>query len=478
MNIFRVDIKNKLSLAIILGVLFLSGIISYRFAMMRAVVGSEQVQFFLLAIVLLILAIIAFRNMQLALTMMILSSVVVNYSIDTGTESSVVLAVVWVILLIAVWAVRMLIFDRHIQLLPSNMNIPWIALMVTLVVSWIASYTITSWDVHLPRNILVVQAGQVALFGLSAAAFWLFANHAVSDKTLKIWTAAIIGFGFVSFAFEAFLRKDFYASGMTGAMLMWPVVLLTSQLIFNPKLDRRLRLAGYASLAVWGVWVVRWSFTFKGGWMPAALGIGILVFLKNARLGIVLGLLGGSYLLWSNFGQAFFSGEEASLYRPLIWLDVLRMGLRSPILGLGPVVYMFHWADPRFESLTFQTSQTYAWNRFNFSPPSHNLFVDIFAQTGIVGTIFFVWLIAAAAVFGWRMYKCYKPGFHSAYTNGVYAGFAAIAISSAPFADWLIPFVYNIGLEGFAHSVYSWILLGTLVALDHRMKDCPEDARY
>lgn len=104
--------------------------------------------------------------------------------------------------------------------------------------------------------------------------------------------------------------------------------------------------------------------------------------------------------------------------------------------------------------------------------------MDIFAQTGIVGTIFFVWLIAAAAVFGWRMYKCYKPGFHSAYTNGVYAGFAAIAISSAPFADWLIPFVYNIGLEGFAHSVYSWILLGTLVALDHRMKDCPEDARY
>jgi O-antigen ligase len=212
--------------------------------------------------------------------------------------------------------------------------------------------------------------------------------------------------------------------------------------------------------------------------MPAVFGLGILIFLKNARLGIVLAILGGSYLLWSNFGEAFFAGETASLMRPYIWLDVLRIGMRSPILGLGPAVYMFHWADPSFSSITFQLSQTYAWNRFNFSPPSHNLFVDVFAQTGIVGTIFFLWLLAAVAAFGWRMYRCFKPGFQSAYVNGVFAGFIAITISSAPFADWLIPFVYNIGIEGFAHSVYSWILLGTLVALDHRPKECLEDAQY
>lgn len=457
-------------LTITLAVLAMSAYTAYRYSMARVRLGSDRITFFILVIVILFVAILAFRNMQFALSMMVLSSVAVNYSIDTGTESAIVLAVIWVILLTSVWVARMLLFDRRIHLAESPMNLPWIAFLVALFASWIASVTITRWYVHIPPNIMIVQAGQVALFGLSAAAFWLTANHALSDRMLKTWTLAIIAFGFLAFAFEGIAKIKFYAEGMTGALLMWPVVLLVSQLMFNSKLDSRLKLAGYAVLLIWIIWVVRWSFVFKGGWLPAVLGIVILVFLMNPRIGIALGLFGGAYLLWSNFGQSFFAGEEASLYRPYIWLDVIRMGLRSPVLGLGPTVYMFHWADPTFDSLTFQVSRTYAWSRFDFSPPSHNLFVDVFAQTGFVGMMFFVWLLAAIFLYGWKFHKRVQPGFHSAYVNGVYAGFLAIAISSAPFADWLIPFVYNIGIEGFTHSVYSWILLGSIVSLDLRLK--------
>ena len=37
------------------------------------------------------------------------------------------------------------------------------------------------------------------------------------------------------------------------------------------------------------------------------------------------------------------------------------------------------------------------------------------------------------------------------------------------FADWLIPFVYNITITGFSHSVYSWILLGSVLGIYHNM---------
>jgi hypothetical protein len=205
--------------------------------------------------------------------------------------------------------------------------------------------------------------------------------------------------------------------------------------------------------------------------MPAVFAITILIILKIARLGLFITFIGGLYLIWSSFGQHFFAGETASLFRPLIWLDVIRIGMRSPIIGLGPAIYMFHWADPTFNSLTFQASQTYAWNRFNFAPPSHNLYVDIFAQAGIIGISIFIWFLVVVAIYGWGLSKSMQPGFHSGYINAVFAGFIAMAISSAPFADWLIPFVYNIGIEGFAHSVYSWIFLGTMVALDHRLKE-------
>lgn len=472
----RRDTWSWLNLLIIFMVVTGSAYMAFRLSSMSILGSRQQSSLILMAFLLFVFAILSLRNMSIGLSALVFTSAAVTYSIDTGTQSKIVLAVVLVVTLSAVWLARMFIFERRIRIFPSNLNLPLFLFLAAALVSWIANLAVNNWNVILPRNILFVQAGQFAMFALSAAAFWLFANHPVSDRTLKSWTLAIILFGFFSFGWELFLRRHFYSESVLGAMQMWPVVLLASQLLFNPHLDRRLQVAGYAGLAMWAAWAYQWTFISKGSWMPAVFGIGILVFLKNARLGIVLGLLGGSYLLWSNFGASFFAGEEASLYRPYIWLDVIRMGLRSPLLGLGPVVYMYHWADPTFDSLTFQISQTYAWNRFNFSPPSHNLFVDIFAQTGIVGTVFFVWLLVAVAIFGWRMAKCYKPGFHRGYVSGVYAGFAAIAISSAPFADWLIPFVYNIGIEGFSHSVYSWMLLGTLVALDQRLKGCYEDA--
>jgi len=38
-------------------------------------------------------------------------------------------------------------------------------------------------------------------------------------------------------------------------------------------------------------------------------------------------------------------------------------------------------------------------------------------------------------------------------------------VGSFLFADWLIPFVYNITITGFRHSVYAWILLGSVLGL-------------
>ena len=35
------------------------------------------------------------------------------------------------------------------------------------------------------------------------------------------------------------------------------------------------------------------------------------------------------------------------------------------------------------------------------------------------------------------------------------------------FADWILPFVYNIGFPGFQASVLVWLFLGGLVALEN-----------
>lgn len=54
-----------------------------------------------------------------------------------------------------------------------------------------------------------------------------------------------------------------------------------------------------------------------------------------------------------------------------------------------------------------------------------------------------------------RVYRRLPPGFLRAYVVGVLVSFLAMLIGSFVFADWLIPFAYNITITGFRHSVYS-----------------------
>jgi hypothetical protein len=32
--------------------------------------------------------------------------------------------------------------------------------------------------------------------------------------------------------------------------------------------------------------------------------------------------------------------------------------------------------------------------------------------------------------------------------------------------DWIIPFVYNVGFDGFRASIFAWLFLGALLAMD------------
>jgi hypothetical protein len=99
------------------------------------------------------------------------------------------------------------------------------------------------------------------------------------------------------------------------------------------------------------------------------------------------------------------------------------------------------------------------------------MFVDVYAQTGLVGLVLFVWGMIAALVILYQTSRRFPPGFTRSYLLGIFAGFAAMLVGSFIFADWLIPYVYNITITGFSHSVYSWILLGSGLGLYFRTEE-------
>ena len=194
------------------------------------------------------------------------------------------------------------------------------------------------------------------------------------------------------------------------------------------------------------------------------LTLGLLIWLRYPRLRwpllvmlVILTIAGVLFPSLYSFagGDAEWRGSGGSR---LVLIDrVLDVTMRNPITGLGPAAYRRYAAlDPLPYGRAF-------WVEPQVS--SHNNYVDLFSHTGLVGLGLFVWFAAEIAWLGRRLHRYYRTGFASGYVNGMLAvGLGALVIMLL--ADWILPFVYNIGFPGFQASVLVWLFMGGLVALD------------
>ena len=90
--------------------------------------------------------------------------------------------------------------------------------------------------------------------------------------------------------------------------------------------------------------------------------------------------------------------------------------------------------------------------------------MDIVAQTGLVGLVCFLWIMWEIGWLGWSLRKQVPAGFAQAYVYGALGGLAGMVVAGM-FGDWVLPFFYNIGLNGFRSSMLGWLFLGGLVSL-------------
>ncbi len=134
------------------------------------------------------------------------------------------------------------------------------------------------------------------------------------------------------------------------------------------------------------------------------------------------------------------------------WREVIKLVPTSPIIGFGPANY--YWYTPRLDLLGF-----------HFSFDSHSQYLDLLLQTGILGLGCFLWFAGEAGRLGWRLRRMTPEGFTRAYVYGALGGLAG-TLAAGVLVDWVIPFVYNIGLAGFRSSVLAWLFLGGLVAVE------------
>jgi hypothetical protein len=403
----------------------------------------------------------------LGLFLLVVVALLGPISIGTGTEVYLNLASLLIPLLFVIWLLTRM--NRHdIRLVASPTTKPLIAFLILVIISIFVGNAI--WDPTVPRrdNFILVQFGQWGLFALSAVAFWLVGNFIKQEVWLRRLTVAFLLVGGVLAIIQAlpygFRIVDAVATIAVARAPFWMLLtaLAAGQLLFNRTLSTRWRLFLLAVLAS----VVAYSFFGEqqertSNWLGVAVVIGVLLWLRFPKLhwiaiGAVALMLASGVLFQAlyNFAGGDAKWEESGASRGVLINRVLEDSMRNPITGIGPAAY-------RWYGMTRPVAYEGAW-WIQPQVNSHNNYVDLFSQTGIIGVALFLWFMFELLRVGRKLYRRYPDGFAGGYLASMLGAWFSIMVLMA-LADWFLPSVYNIGFPGFQASVLVWMFFGGLL---------------
>ena len=369
------------------------------------------------------------------------------------------LTIVGLLFLIALWLFTMFIAQGDLRFAVAQVTRPALLLLaittLALVVGQLAWY-------RTPAAPLSAQLGGFTVFVTSIGAL-LFVGHQVKEsRALAILTGSLIGYGslhmigWIEPHVGRYLRLLYQEGATTSMFWTWLVALAFSQALFNRRLGWgwRLALLGVVIMTFYVAYGLNGDW--KSGWMPALLSALLLLLFRFWRISAFLALVGLLPAL-NLVTKAIASDAYSYATRLEAWAIVGEMIKVNPLLGLGPANY--YWYTPLFRIRGYTV---------NFN--SHNQYVDLVAQSGVLGLLAYLWLLGALGWLGWRLRNRVAAGFEQAYVYGALAGWAATMAAGA-LGDWVLPFVYNVGLSGVRSTILPWIFLGGLLALERKYSD-------
>jgi len=386
--------------------------------------------------------------------LVLLSGIFIPFTGPSNTNA----AVAMVGLMLVLWLLDMLVVKRRFEFINSRALLPVTVFMVISIVAF--GMGRIPWFVFANQAPITSQAGGFAIFTLSMGALFM-AAHLIQDiRWLKsiVWVFIGLGTIYMGARFIRFSLIDrFYNIAFTSGSMFWTwlVILALSQVIFNDdmKLYVKVFLSGLVIVTMYVAYVQ--ANDWKSGWVPPLVGIAVL-FAIRFRKYIIFAVPFAALAVVYAAGKLVSSDSYSWGTRVDAWIIILTISRVSPILGMGFSNYYYY--TPLFPIRGWRVS-------FN----SHSQYVDLIAEVGIVGLLCFLWIFFEFGQLGWRLGNQLQNGFARSYAYGVLAGVAA-SLMAAFLVDWILPFVYNIGFNGFRASILMWIFFGGLVAIEQMHK--------
>ncbi len=412
-------------------------------------------------LVILLFVLFLLKQPALGLVILVLASLVLpSPQLPGGFNLTALL----LIALIGLWLMDMFIVQRKIWFVSSRPVKPLLFLLLATVISFLFGQL--RWFIQAQSAPMDAQLGGLSIFVLSIGAFLLVAQQVRDIRWLQGMTWGFLALGSLFMVLFLLglvvprigsLTYQVFQQGATRNSLFWTwiVALSFSQALINDKLHLgwRILLGGVTLMAL--VISVGFMSDWKSGYLPALAVVATILALRYWRLGLLIAFA-APIAVFFLATQAIATDAYSYGTRIDAWLIMYEIVKVSPIFGLGPANY--YWYTPLFPIRGWAV-------QFN----SHNQYVDIIAQIGILGMVCVIWFFVEEALLGWRLRNRMPQGFATAYVYGALGGLVGLVVGGM-LADWFFPFAYNIGFNGYRGAIPAWLFLGGLVSLEQIAK--------
>ncbi|MBL8092749.1 MAG: O-antigen ligase family protein [Anaerolineales bacterium] len=382
----------------------------------------------------------------------LLLALFVPFSLPTGRDSRLVLSLVFTMLAFVLMVLRAITVERQWPFGKSVVNAPIIAWAVVTIVALLWSMAFRDPAVFVAPSFPFVQSASAVVMIMLPFAFMATAHYLRTERHLKILVGIFIIAGLIGLVPRFDLFK--LPVNIGGMFNMWIIALAAGLALFHRGLTILQRGALAALAGAYVVWGVILHVTWMAGWLPGMLALAIMIVNRSKFAAILTVLLVALVLVASlaSVDQIIANeNAESGSTRLMAWAVNWSITKDHLLFGTGPAGYAAYY-------MTYIPRNAMA---------THSNYIDILAETGLIGFAIYLWMFATIALLGFRL--CWRlrgrGDFLQALANAAFAGSIACIVIMA-FGDWVIPFAYTQTIMGFDYCVYNWIFMGTLVVID------------
>lgn len=407
-----------------------------------------------------VVSIFMYRSGQTTALAILVLSTLVHDGISTGTGTKLTFTFLVLILWSLVWLFKRTVVERNFNIHPALPNWPifFFSIVVIIAYLWSGAFVEEKASFVFAQKSLVRLMTATVLI-VSPLTLVLFANAIRTNTGFKIFAWWFVVLGLIMGVVRLVLGTVPEPMNDRGQFPTWFTAIAFGQILFNKDLRWYIKLLLLAGIGLWAQITLGLGLTWLSGWLPIVLVLAILIAVYSRKV-FVFALI--CVVIWGianiDFIKKQVGGEstESGSTRSTAWGRAFGVVGKHFLFGAGPAGYEYYFEAYGYYNGAVGTADL-----------SHNNYIDILAQTGVVGFTLWVLLWGGQGLMVWKLYrKRIDDPFLSALKYSLVACFPAILVAMM-LGDWVTPFPYTQTLFGFDYTIWAWMVSGISIALYH-----------